>query len=237
MVWNLIAAWIVGVGGCDVFGWMGSRYNGPFRLVAGLLMLLTGISVWRKWYPEKIDVFFPTRWWLGLIILLVLLLHPIIGGLPSFQFEWNRSALISFLWCVFVIGFAEELWWRGIWFEMWKGRPVICILAGSLAFTAYHFPFQGLELMISEGLMIRVFFFGLVFAAARYKGTSIGVLALAHGLIDWIQGDIQWQRQTGPVPCAVCCMVLMTIILGAKGKDQAQAGSLGTVRLAADHSD
>lgn len=221
LVWNLIAAWFVGIGGCDILAWMGSRYDGPFRLVAGLWMLLTGIAVWRKWYPRKINVFSPTRWWLGLIILLMVLFYPIIGGLPSFQFEWNHSALISLFWCIIVIGFAEELWWRGIWFEIWKGKPVICILAGSLVFDAYHFPFQGSELMIGSGLAIRIFFLGLVFAAARYKGASIGVLALAHGLIDWLQGAIQWQRQTGPLPFAICCTALMTIILGAKQKDAA----------------
>jgi hypothetical protein len=59
---------------------------------------------------------------------------------------------------------------------------------GSLAFTAYHFPFQGWERMIASGLAVRIFFLGLLFAAARYKGASIGVLALAHGLIDWLQG-------------------------------------------------
>ena len=82
--------------------------------------------------------------------------------------------------------------------------------------------------MIGSGLMIRIFFLGLLFAAARYKGASIGVLALAHGLIDWAQGTIQWQRQTGPVPFVVCCLVLMTLILGAKGKDRKECASWPT---------
>ncbi len=207
---NLLIAWIVGIGGCDILGWLGSRYDGPFRFMAGLCMLLTGIIVWRKWYPGRIDVFSPTRWWLGLIIALMILLYPVFWGLPSIQFEWNRPALLYFFWSIIVIGFAEELWWRGIWFEMWKGKPVICVLTGALAFTAYHLPFQGWKMMIGSGALINVFFMGLLFAAARYRGASIGVLALAHGLIDVIiqQGAIQWQRQiTGHVPFAVCCMV------------------------------
>ena len=228
---NLVIAWTLGIGGCDILAWLGFRYDGPFRLAAGLWMLVTGITVWRKWYPGKIDVFSSTRWWLGLIIILVILLHPIFGGLPSIQFEWwNHSALIYFFWCVIVIGFAEELWWRGIWFEIWKGKPVICVLAGSLAFTAYHFPFQGWEVMIGSGLIINVFFMGLLFAAARYRGTSIGVLALAHGLIDWFQGGIQWKQQTGHIPFVICCLVITTILLGAKGKDQTQAYSQGALQ-------
>ena len=90
MVWNLLGVWLVGIGGCDVLAWLGSRYDGPFRLVAGLWMLPTGIAVWREWYPGKIDEFSLTRWWLGLIIMLVVLLHPIIWGLPSIQFEFSR---------------------------------------------------------------------------------------------------------------------------------------------------
>ena len=71
----------------------------------------------------------------------------------------------------------------------------MCILVGSMVFTAYHYPFQGFEPLIV------IFFFGLVFAAARYKGASIGVLALAHGAIDWVQGMniIRWQWQTSPL--------------------------------------
>ena len=200
--------------------WLGSRYDGPFRLVAGLWMLLTGIIVWRKWYPGKIDVFAPTRWWVGSMTMLMILFHPIFWGLPSIQLEWNHSALIYFSWCVIVIGLGEELWWRGIWFKMWEDKPVICILAGSLVFTAYHFPFQGWEMMIGSGLIINVFFMGLLFAAARYRGTSIGVLALAHGLIDWLQGAIQWKQQTGHLPFAAYCIALTMIILAAKGKNQ-----------------
>ena len=213
MAWNLLAAWLLGIGGCDILAWLGSYYDGPFRLVAGLWMLITGLWVWRKWYPRDIAVFSLAGWRVGLIILVVVLMHPMIGGLQGFHAECSRLSPVYFAWCVVVIGFAEELWWRGIWFEMFKGKPIICIVAGSLAFTAYHFPFQGFELMIGSGLAIRIFFLGLLFASARYRGTSIGVLALAHGLIDWLQGAIEFQKYTGPVPFAVCCAILTAIVI------------------------
>ena len=55
-IWSLISAWAIGIGGCDMLGWLAFHYDGPFRLAAGIVMLLTGITVWLKWYRSKIDL-------------------------------------------------------------------------------------------------------------------------------------------------------------------------------------
>lgn len=217
---NAVVALLVGVGGCDTIAWLASRYDGPFRLVAGLWLLVSAIWTWQKWFRGRIDVFSRARWGWGLVILSVVVFHPIIGGPPSFHSHWNGSALIYFVWCLGVIGFAEELWWRGVWFELWKGRPFVCVLIGSLAFTAYHFPFQGWDLMISEGLAIRIFSLGLLLAAARYYGrVSVGVLALVHGLIDWSLGIVEWQRQPSLILFAGCCIAFVIIIFALRRKE------------------
>lgn len=67
--------------------------------------------------------------------------------------------------------------------------------------------------------MVTAFFIGLVYAAARYRGTSIGVLALAHGFNDWIgQGHVvKWSWQVGSraidSALVVGCILLVAVIL------------------------
>lgn len=217
---KLAAAWAIGIGGCDFLAWAGlnvfSENMHPWMIGAAVCMLVTGTAVWRLWYPGKLDVFSMGGWRCGALLLAVFLLHPLLGGgRPSLHEVWGAAALKSFLWCVVMIGLAEELWWRGIWFKMWRDRPVMCILGGSLAFTAYHYPFQGFE------PLPMVFFFGLAFAAARARGTSIVVLALAHGLINWAQatGVITWVWRDGSVSPnltvpAACVIITAVMLLG-----------------------
>lgn len=219
---KLAAAWAVGIGGCDLLAWAGlNAFSGnmhPWMLGAAACMLVTGTALWRLWYPERLDVFSMAGWWRGTLLLTVFLLHPLLGGgRPSLHAVWSFASFKSLLWCVVMIGLAEELWWRGIWFRMWKDRPVMCILAGSLAFTLYHYPFQGFE------PLPMVFFFGLAFAAARSRGASIGALALAHGLINWAQaaGVITWEWRNGPVSPnitvpAVCLIITALMLRGEK---------------------
>lgn len=231
---KLAAAWAVGIGGCDLLAWAGLNvFPGnmhPWMLGAAGCMLVTGVLVWRLWFPEKLGVFSMAGWRLGALLLAALLLHPLLGGgSPSLHSVWSYASLKSFLWCLVMIGLAEELWWRGIWFRMWKDRPVMCVLTGSLAFTAYHYPFQGFE------PLPMVFFFGLAFAVARSRGASIGVLALAHGLINWAQmtGLITWEWRNAAVSpnitVPVVCLIITAVMLlrakaASKGPESAMQG-------------
>lgn len=215
---KLAIVWTVGIGAGNIligFGKASSPYYMlPFALAALVLMFFTGVIVWRSWYPEEIDVFSLKGRGAGLLIFLGPLLLETTLAVPQLRPAlWHYSGFMKLLWCVFAIGLLEELWWRGIWFAMWKNRPLICILVGSLAFGISHFQLHGFEKMVTA------FFIGLVYAAARYRGTSIGVLALAHGFNDWIgQGHvIKWNWQVGnraiDSALIVVCILLVAVIL------------------------
>ncbi|MBI5744416.1 MAG: CPBP family intramembrane metalloprotease [Elusimicrobia bacterium] len=214
-----LGAFALGIGGGDVLAYFGThisseKYGHLLRIAAFSWMLIIAIAVWLKYFSRELRVF-QLRGWLmaGALAIGILLASLITGGVPVVVFTWQASFLIMLLWCVLLVGFTEELWWRGIWFEMWKGRPVMCVLGGSLLFMAYHYPFQGFE------PLPMIFFMGLAFATARYRGASIVSLSVAHGAIDFVHavGVIQWHGQSERfpqyVPVAVISVLLMALFL------------------------
>ncbi|HNT96677.1 MAG TPA: CPBP family intramembrane metalloprotease [Elusimicrobiales bacterium] len=190
----LAAAWLAGVGGAFLSIAAGKKilpeYLAPFALLSIFLSLSFGVVAWRLWYRDEIDVFSLKGWPAALVIFGGLLLSEIINASAHLRGDvLHPRTLIALFYCVVLVGLQEELWWRGIWFSMFKGRPVMCILAGSLLFGASHYQLHGFR------SVAMAFFVGLVFSAARHRGVSIGALSLAHGLNDWIaQGHVvRWQ--------------------------------------------
>lgn len=193
--WPLLAAaWLGGIVGGSVIMGVGRvilpEHLAPFMLLAALVGMFFGIGVWLLWYRKELDVFSLKGWPVALSIFLGLLLSELIcaaayprAGVLSLAGAW------TLFYCVVLIGFTEELWWRGIWFAMFRGRPLLCIVAGSLLFGLAHYQLHGLRSVFMASLV------GLVFAVARYRGVSIGALALAHGINDWVaQGHVvRWQ--------------------------------------------
>jgi membrane protease YdiL (CAAX protease family) len=214
---QLAAFWALGVGGCDLLAWAGlnifQRHGHVFLTLALLCMLAAGIFVWRRWYREM-EVFSRSGWLIGAVIAFAVLLNPLVGGFAALHFGPWRKLLATLFWCA-LVGFSEELWWRGIWFEMFADRPRLCILGGSLAFAAYHFPFHGFALMIKSGFVFSVFSVGLLFCAARRRGASVGVLAAAHALVDWPQyaDIITWRHDGGPAWSVAVCTALSVLLL------------------------
>jgi len=158
-------------------------------------MLLVGTWVWRCWYPNRIDLFSVSGWRVVVPTLLILELALCIINVPHLGLSWASSpttALTDLPYFLCLIALTEELWFRGIWFEMWRGRPFMCIGVGSLLFGAIH-------IATSSSHPISAFFFGLVFAAARNRGASIGVLVIGHGLLDWVNATcMHWTPRFGP---------------------------------------
>ena len=224
---NLAVAWVLGmIVGHIVIG-LGQKFTpyllAPYVLVSLMLSLVTGVLVWREWYPEEMDVFSLKGWkyavmlFLGFLLLEVLFAAPIIK--PAL---WKLSGLGKLLWCIVLTGFIEELWWRGVWFAMFKNRPLVCIVAGSVIFGLAHFQLHGMDKVITAS------FVGLAYAVARYKGASIGVLALAHGFNDWIgQGQVigwRWHAGTYTLQIAIVCISLVLVVGMLKGR-QTNGGS------------
>ncbi len=193
--WPLLAAvWLGGIVAGNVSLAVGKvvlpEYPVPFALIAMLLMTLFAVTAWLLWYRKELDVFSLKGWPVALAIFLGFLLSEFINAVPHLRADvLSVRTLVALFYCVVLIGLVEELWWRGIWFAMFKGRPLVCIVAGSLLFGLLHYHLQGTSGVIVASLV------GLAFAVARYRGVSIGALALAHGFNDWVaQGHVvRWQ--------------------------------------------
>ena len=83
---------------------------------------------------------------------------------------------------VTLIGMVEELWFRGIWFEICRHRFWPSVVLGSALFGLYHWPHGWRTVLTTAGV-------GSVFAMARMRGASLAELATVHGLIDWLNRE------------------------------------------------
>lgn len=228
---NLAAAWIFGIIAGDISLAVGKavlpQYMAPFAMIAILLALVFGVAAWRLWYRTELDVFSLKGWPVALGIFGGLLLSELLNASPLLRADvLHPRTLTALFYCVVLIGFQEELWWRGIWFSMFKGRPFMCIVVGSLLFGASHYQLHGFRSVVMASLV------GLVFAAARYRGVSIGALSLAHGFNDWIaQGHVvrwQWQYSHTRIDLtlySICLLMTAWILLRKQPvTDEAAAG-------------
>jgi len=116
--------------------------------------------------------------------------------------------LATFAQSVILIGFVEELWFRGIWFHLCNGHRILAIGIGSLVFGVYHWP-HGLWVILSTTGV------GFALAAARSSGASLFGLALVHGTNNWINQTLmpginfRFSHQT-----VACCIALTGILIG-----------------------
>ncbi len=147
--------------------------------IVGFAHLGAAVFLRRRYFRSKINILSFDKWHLALIVLVgvqavdYLFASHIIGPRNGVTL-----AIINFFYFHIVIGFAEELWFRGLWLAMFKNRFITGVLLGSIVFGLYH---------ITHGLQTVLFttFIGAIFAVARYRGCSILTLAIAHGLMDW----------------------------------------------------
>lgn len=146
--------------------------------MVGFAHLGTAEFLRRRYFRGKINICFE-KWHLALIVLVgvqtadYLVVSHTIGPRNGVTL-----AAINFFYYLIVVGLAEELWFRGLWLAMFKNRFIPGVLFGSIIFGLYHIP-HGLQTVLFTT------FIGAMFAVARYRGSSILTLAIAHGLIDW----------------------------------------------------
>ncbi|MFA6135333.1 MAG: CPBP family intramembrane glutamic endopeptidase [Phycisphaerae bacterium] len=152
-------------------------------MAAGIIILLAGVTVWAKYFRRTYGLFSFRGWrWAGVLL----------AGLAALQFILMRtsdslpSGVATWAWAVvfflFSVGLPEELWFRGIWFALFRNRFLPSVILGSILFGLMHcapgVPGRGPEIML---MTIPV---GLCFAAARYRGAPILCLAIVHAVMD-----------------------------------------------------
>lgn len=113
---------------------------------------------------------------LTLCLMLLLVFGLTERGAPPVDAGWGGVIWRSFYYLV-LIGFAEEVIFRGIPGEIFPQQPVNVLLVGSILFALYH---------LNGGLHTLPYYFamGLVFGVLRYFSVSLVLLAAAHGLFD-----------------------------------------------------
>ena len=89
---------------------------------------------------------------------------------------WLAIEFVKFL---LIIALVEELWFRGIWFQIWRGRALACIVGGAVVFGLYHLS-QGWGTVATTGCI------GVIYGVARWYGASLASLVGAHALMNWM---------------------------------------------------
>jgi membrane protease YdiL (CAAX protease family) len=170
---------------------------------ANLFEIAIGLWFVRRYYRDRVDLFSSKGWSLALLLCCWL----IALGLSISRVRWIPLSHLHFgivvqhllLFCL--VGYAEELGFRGVWFAHFPQRPVFSILAGSLLFGLWH-------LHVDLPSAIIAFLVGLLFAVTRYRGASILVLAVAHGLIDFVDG---WLAPATGFPLSLAITLIIAV--------------------------
>lgn len=159
-----------------------TRPKGLYRFTWAIAsaVLVAGLWVYHHYFGELVSLlnFSGWQWALAVFITLQAIQYSLTAPGRSPRENKGKDAL-ELLRFIVIIGLAEELWFRGIWFAMCHNHFVTSVLLGSFVFGLYH-------LRHGRHTATITFFVGLVFASARYRGASIISLALVHGVIDWL---------------------------------------------------
>jgi membrane protease YdiL (CAAX protease family) len=148
-----------------------------------LLLLTIAQGVFGTLWARKLKVPWGqlTHAWKSLVLVLVgfqIAEHTLVAHASPSHSD-PRLWLATFIQSVVLIGFVEELWFRGIWFHLWKARFIPAIGLGSVLFGVYHWPHGPWVVLSTTGV-------GFALAAARSRGASLLGLALVHGTNNWI---------------------------------------------------
>ena len=177
-----LIAWLGLIGASTFFIHQASHW--PFLERSRALLLLTiaqGVigTLWAR--RLKVSWGQPTAAWKSLVLVLIgfqIAEHALVAHASPSHSD-PRLWLATFIQSVVFIGFVEELWFRGIWFHLWKDRLIPAIGLGALVFGAYHWPHGPWVVLSTTGV-------GFALAAARSRGASLLGLALVHGINNWI---------------------------------------------------
>lgn len=181
---------------------------------AGFFLLATGLFVWWMYYRKEILLFRLCGWKLGATLLIGLLVisFSLASPKPAFPFTATEFILKVVYFFLFV-GLAEELWFRGIIFAIFKNRFIPCVILGSLLFGLAH-------LTVHSGLDILLFnmFAGFCFATARFRGVSIIVLAISHTVYHLVRFTVFAEQvirhgPKGTFMIFICSSLILTMVL------------------------
>lgn len=90
----------------------------------------------------------------------------------------SREVWIAVVLVCMLVGFSEELMFRGFLFALLRDvSPTACLLVTSVIFGVFHFG-QGMQGMMVAGIV------GLSFGLARLAGMPLALLMTLHALID-----------------------------------------------------
>ncbi len=152
----------------------------PGLISLSLLQLAVGEAIRRRWYREELSLLDMRGTRLALAVLLGLqgieTVFTVRGMGPRGGALLAATELARLL---FLVGLTEELWFRGLWMEMFGRDRWIGLGLGSLVFGLYHLP-SGPEAVARTAAV------GTLFAAARQAGVGLTPLGTAHGLSDWL---------------------------------------------------
>ncbi|MFI4913358.1 MAG: CPBP family intramembrane glutamic endopeptidase [Sedimentisphaeraceae bacterium JB056] len=149
--------------------------------IVGIWSIVLGFFFCRNYSPAACTLSFD-NWLTGIILFACLESVQLILINPKFSKRESFTVCIrQIIFYLVIIGFVEEFWFRGIWFAMFSDyNAVWAIIIGSLLFALIHYINGGVN------AVVLTFFIGIAFSTARYYGTSILVLTVVHGWIDYL---------------------------------------------------
>ena len=170
MPWGIVSYWIIAAAPVAVMLYCNDKprdYGFTKQNITG--QILTGLVI-------------------GVLMSVVLTLLPHLAGLGDFVDNGRRYIYLwqfayEFVYCVFAVGFVEELVFRGFIYrktELLCGSEAAAVAVSSAAFGLFHFLGGSIIQMIVTGLL------GVFWCVCRnrIKSCTIISLIIAHGVYD-----------------------------------------------------
>lgn|GEM_PF-1147805 len=162
-------------------------------------------------------------WWLGLPFAGIAITTAafVIGGFTFKQFVVMLTAaspfllLLHFLCALFLIGFGEELGWRG-WLlrKLATGKPIgRVMLLVFITWALWHLPMFFTSYKVAIPFVIIVFALSVIFTRLwHHVDGNLFVLALAHASVDFPEAFFEARIGEGHTPEILNAWAVMAII-------------------------
>jgi membrane protease YdiL (CAAX protease family) len=163
----------------------GSHPSRPIAAIASEVVPAASVAIlvtrWRWW--RRVGWRSPKALWLLWFPLLLLA----VSDSATSQRHMTPSHLTAGVAAVLVVGFTEEMWFRGVVVELLAPRGAVAATFGSaVLFGALHVlnTLGGLSASAALLQAIQAFAIGIVFAAARVRMRALWPLILVHAAVD-----------------------------------------------------